>query len=76
MIALLKIAALLLVAVMALASSADARALLDYDGCYNRWRAWNFVTGDFYCDGHRWDRGGNWYGNDGRSHYGRDGYGR
>ena len=36
MLALLKIAALLLVAIMALASSADARALLDYDGCYNR----------------------------------------
>ena len=34
--ALLKIAALLLVAIMALASSAEARALLDYDGCYNR----------------------------------------
>ena len=36
MMALLKIAALLLVAIMALASSAEARALLDYDGCYNR----------------------------------------
>ena len=36
MMALLKIAALLLVAILALALSAEARSLLDYDGCYNR----------------------------------------
>ena len=36
MIALLKIAALLLVAILALATSTEARELLDYDGCYNR----------------------------------------
>jgi len=74
MIAATKIAVLLLVAIIALAMSAQGRELLDYyDDCYNQFRFWDWGRGDFYCHGYRWDRGGRWYGN-GDWHDGRGGF--
>ncbi|KAK9843664.1 hypothetical protein WJX81_001625 [Elliptochloris bilobata] len=81
MLACLKLALLLalFVAIMAMNTVEAARLLLDeYDNCRNGWSNWrnDGYSGDYYCNGRRWDRdgryydNGNWYGPGDRGGFG------